>query len=439
MNGTDRLSQSNHNMKSVSCYCQGESHKSTDKPCQDYAASYSSDELSYAIVSDGHGGERYFRSQFGSMFAVKITAKTVKQFVRSMKDLSFTPKGRNSVFDEAGFTAYSAATSDGMQEETSAHAALRWLFSSIIAQWNEAIAEHARANDLSDWEKANVQQKYQDRFASERNDPDKTFEKTYGCTLMAYVQTKDYWFAFHIGDGKCVSFEVEGNHLAVSQPIPWDERCFLNKTTSLCDTDALGEFRYCYQGDGKFPVAVFLGSDGIDDSYGDGENLTNFYIEIFKLIATRSQRTVRRQLEKDLPVISKRGSKDDMSVACVYDDNFLQEGFNLFADYQEMLVKKQLEEAEKKEKGLQKKVARTESLKRLDTKARIELQYARNDLERVKAQIERCVTRLDKLKREYDEFCQKRNDRQKQTGTEAGNIVLAETSAASNAVKQEDS
>jgi len=42
-------------MKSFSCYCQGESHKSTDKPCQDRAYNKDTKHLSMAIVCDGHG------------------------------------------------------------------------------------------------------------------------------------------------------------------------------------------------------------------------------------------------------------------------------------------------------------------------------------------------------------------------------------------------
>ena len=52
---------------------------------------------------------------------------------------------------------------------------------------------------MTDWEEANVPKKYLDEFAAASS-----FEKFYGCTLMAYVQTPEYWFAFHLGDGKGV-------------------------------------------------------------------------------------------------------------------------------------------------------------------------------------------------------------------------------------------
>ena len=60
-------------------HCQGESHKKNDnKPCQDYSISYADNDIAIAIVSDGHGGDRYFRSHFGSQFVSEIIFDTIK-------------------------------------------------------------------------------------------------------------------------------------------------------------------------------------------------------------------------------------------------------------------------------------------------------------------------------------------------------------------------
>lgn len=254
--------------------CQGDSHLLSGKPCQDYSFASSSDSLSMAIVSDGHGGERYFRSQFGSEFAVKITREAVTSFVKAIADEG------NQILENEPFTEYIADKATEKDIKTASHQRLMWLFSSIISQWNHKIDEHARTNDLTEWEKAHVDTKYQEEFIRKRADNNSSFEKTYGCTLMAYVQTPTYWFAFQLGDGKLVTMHKIKEILECKQPVPWDERCFLNKTTSICDSHALDEFRYCYQGDGSFPIAAFLGSDGLDDTYGDGDKLYNFYIEL---------------------------------------------------------------------------------------------------------------------------------------------------------------
>lgn len=392
-------------MNKLCHFCQGDSHKASDKPCQDYAYAESSESLSMAIVSDGHGGERYFRSQHGSRLAVEITTEAIRSFVENMSDLTYTGKTRSSVFEESQFTTYNAATATEVQIESGAHKALQWLFSSIISQWNCAIAKHAEENDLDEWEKTHVEQKYIDEFIAKREQPDATYEKTYGCTLMAYVQTPHYWFAFHLGDGKCVSMR-QGEHgeLLCEQPIPWDERCFLNKTTSLCDSNALEEFRYCYQGDGEFPLAMFLGSDGLDDSYGDGENLYNFYIQLFKIIARSGIEKAEKELKKSLPIISQRGSKDDMSVSVIYDDKALSAIFFMLTDYQKARLDEQFEAIEAKILQLSEKIDGFGNPEKLERSQQINLEYAQKDLDKAKLKASQVKKKMSTLKGEVTKF-----------------------------------
>lgn len=357
-----------------------------------------------AIVCDGHGGEPYFRSQYGSQFAVEIAKKAIRSFVDSMEDSSFTVKGKRSVFEDKPFTDY--GTNDGKEHEIDnhAHKALMWLFSSIISQWNDRIAKDACERDLDEWEQIHVDQKYKDDFHAKQQDPSATFEKIYGCTLMAYVQTPTYWFAFHIGDGKFVTVHNEGNGIEFRQPIPWDERCFLNKTTSLCDSHVLEEFRYCYQGDGSFPRAVFLGSDGMDDSYGDGDNLYNFYTQLFKIIIRKGNEKALDELKKSLPIISKRGSKDDMSVACVYDDTALSAMFFALTDYQGKMLDEQFAQVGEKVLQLTKKIEDLGNPEKLEKKDQIELEYAKKDLTRVADQAVRIKRRMAVLKGEITKY-----------------------------------
>ncbi len=391
-------------MKSIFHFCPGESHKSTNKPCQDCAYAEDSEQLSMAIVSDGHGGERYFRSQIGSQIAVDVTKEAIKFFVENMEQASFTPKNKRSVFDDTQFTEYSSAIATEQQEHTNAHKALTWLFSHIITQWNLAIAKHARENDLNDWEKEHVEQKYIDEFLAMRDTEDASFEKTYGCTLMAYAQTPSYWFAFHLGDGKCVSMRIAEGQLVCEQPIPWDEKCFLNKTTSLCDSNALEEFRYCYQGNGEFPRAVFLGSDGIDDSYGDGEILNNFYIQLFKIIIRKGYDMALKELKKSLPIISQRGSKDDMSVACVYDDSALNAMHQFLTTYQQKVMDQDMAALDEKRQKLEQKIVDFGNPEKLDKSQLINLEYAKKDLVKVEEQINRLKKRMTSLKGEITRF-----------------------------------
>ena len=54
------------NMECINFTCQGESHKADNKVCQDYSATLTERGLTVAVVCDGHGGNRYFRSDVGS-------------------------------------------------------------------------------------------------------------------------------------------------------------------------------------------------------------------------------------------------------------------------------------------------------------------------------------------------------------------------------------
>lgn len=353
----------------IQCYnfsCQGESHKADDKPCQDasFSAVYD-DGLAMAIVCDGHGGERYFRSNVGSRMATEVIRDSVKTFIQTVD---------KSLFVGKPYTAVEAITSDDViKKQTPIDVKFRQLFSSIIYQWNQKIAEHAASTPISEWEQEHVPQKYLDELQTSE-----TFEKLYGCTLMVYVQTPDYWFAFHLGDGKCISFHQEGD--LWQMPIPWDERCFLNKTTSLCDSNAINEFRYCYEGDGHFPMAVFLGSDGMDDSFGEDANLVNFYIQVVKMLVAEGKDATIDSIESDLPKLSKIGSKDDMSVAFIYNIDELKSHITNYIQYQIDIVTDSIRQTDERIQKLELKISSITFIP--DEKTRIELEYAHQDMER---------------------------------------------------------
>lgn len=352
-------------VESYNYSCQGESHKADDKPCQD--ASFSKvydDGLAIAIVCDGHGGERYFRSDVGSRLATEVISESIKYFVANVD---------KSLFVGQPYTAKGPIMSDDVdKKQTPIDSAFRQLFSSIILQWNQKIAEHAATTPVSEWEQQHVDAKYLDELKT-----GETFEKLYGTTLMVYVQTPDYWFAFHLGDGKCISFQQDPFW---HEPIPWDERCFLNKTTSICDSNAINEFRYCYEGDGHYPMAVFLGSDGMDDSFGEDANLVNFYIQVVKMLVTDGLKATVRSIEEDLPQLSKIGSKDDMSVAFVYNIEELKSHIADFIQYQIDIVTDNIRLTDERIQKLESKIDNITSVS--DEKTRIELDYAQKDLER---------------------------------------------------------
>ena len=135
-------------------------------------------------------------------------------------------------------------------------------------------------------------------------------EKAYGTTLIAACQTNHYWFGLQIGDGKCVCISQDGS---MYEPIPWDEDCQANITTSICDSEAIEEFRYCFMT--ECPVATLMGTDGIDDSYANSEEMYVLYRSILAIFAEHGCETGENEIKAFLPGLSRKGSGDDVSIA----------------------------------------------------------------------------------------------------------------------------
>lgn len=182
----------------------------------------------------------------------------------------------------------------------------RDLFENIYTSWKFEIEKDVKTNPFSNKEK--------EKLGSSRT------EKAYGTTLMAAVRTPDYWFAFHIGDGRLYACD---KLMKWYEPVPWDCNCFLNITTSLCDYNPVSEFRYAFDGTGDFPLAFALGSDGIDDTFLKTELIHKFYSQLLCVFNERKQQEVEDLLISSLSDLSKRGSHDDMSVAAIIDENNL--------------------------------------------------------------------------------------------------------------------
>lgn len=383
-------------MESLYHSCQGYSHKSTDKPCQDSSFADSSNDLSMAIVSDGHGGARYFRSDIGSKLLVKYAEESLRKFAEGAQEIG--------LFNDCGLTQWGVGELDLSGKAKTIHSRLTWLVSSIISQWNNAISEHAANTPITEWEQANVDPKYLQEFEANRTNPDASLEKTYGCTLMAYVQTPDFWLAFQIGDGKMVFFDVEDEKLIIDQLVPWDEKCFLNKTTSICDSDAVNEFRYAFEGNGHFPTAVFLGSDGLDDTFGDGELLSDFYIKLYKILAKKGKEGALKDLTRDLPELSKVGSKDDMSIALVYDETVSDDVYFLGSEWQKERLAKEVSFFEDKIAEKQNEIESMGDEEKLNDKQKIDLRYARMNIEAYQKRINKAQKNLRGIKSEDGKF-----------------------------------
>ena len=259
---------------------QGYNHIQSDKVCQDSSGHYSDDSMAVVVVADGHGSDNYPRTDRGSSFAVEVTITAIRKFVKTVE---------NSAID--------------ISEESESY--LEQLAKNILANWYAAVDADLEKYPFSEEELFKVSDKYKRRYMSGQRQ-----EKAYGTTLIAACQTKNYWFGLQIGDGKCVCISQDGS---MYEPIPWDEDCQANITTSICDSEAIEEFRYCFRK--ECPVATLMGTDGIDDSYANSEEMYVLYRSILAIFAEHGRETGESEIREFLPGLSRKGSGDDVSIA----------------------------------------------------------------------------------------------------------------------------
>lgn len=257
----------------------GASHIKNGTVCQDFSLSCELPDRRISVVCDGHGGADYFRSDRGSKLAAVA-------FMDCMENPDL-------------IAALSAAAAEKQRQSR-----MEQLIKSIIARWNSLVEQDMRQHPFDEDELSGVSEKARCRYeAGER------LQAAYGTTLIGAVLAENFWLGLQIGDGKCVAVSETGEF---TQPIPWDEECFLNVTTSLCDENAAKEFRFCFSR--TLPAAVFIGSDGIDDCFAGDERLYDFYRVTLKSFAETDEETAIAQLKEYLPTLSEKGSGDDMSV-----------------------------------------------------------------------------------------------------------------------------
>ena len=316
------------NAKSFNLSVQGASHIKKNKECQDASGSYHDEKIAIAIVCDGHGGDDYMRSAVGSMCACNAAERNIKSFLENIDKETFISNPDKLLKD---------------------------LEASIINVWNQLIYAHFEQNPFSEAELSSISEKARKKYTQ-----DGRIESAYGTTLIAVAMTHEYWFGIHIGDGKCVAINPEGKFV---QPIPWDQKCFLNATTSICDSDALNSFRHFYSE--KLPVAVFVGSDGVDDCFSNNEQLHNLYKTILYSFGTSDFEEAVEGLNDYLPRLSAKGSGDDVSIAAMLDTDLVPE----------LEVVKEFDR--EKEKARVEENARKEAERNEAEKRRVEQEHAR--------------------------------------------------------------
>jgi len=310
--------------RSFAVTVQGGSHIKSGTVCQDASSFYDDDSVSIAVVADGHGDSSCFRSDKGAKFAVVCATEGIKQFAKEHEALF-----KQGIIKKPGF----------FQKQPPSHRELEKsirekLIKQTVASWNSVVMDHYQKNPFKEQEMEKVSEKYRKRYEEGEN-----ISKAYGTSLIAAAITPWYWFGFHIGDGR---FSVLYKDSEGDQPVPWDPKCYLNVTTSICDDDILDRGEegvrafLSLRTDIEPPVAFFLCSDGIDDNYpvDEKENAAHLY-RLYREIAvtfaeegydsTFGKDGTSGQLKDLADNFAKKGKGDDTSLAGILNVELLKE------------------------------------------------------------------------------------------------------------------
>lgn len=279
----------------------GYSHIQRNQPCEDASASFRDENGRYyiAVVSDGHGQARSFRSAVGSKVAVEVTVDCLRELAEGTLG---TPE------DEAIFYR------ELLESPRDRILRIRQLTDTILSRWYAGIQSDYETNPPTPEELGEFSEYYADS---------KRIPEIYGTTLIAALRLPKCLILLHQGDGRCDVFYEDGS---VDQPIPWDERCQGNKATSLCEESAYEAIRHCVIDLDQTPViACYLGSDGVEDAYRDQEGTHIFYKHLSCVLTEKTPEELDSWLEEFLPdfsangFCSNSGSLDDVSVAGIAD------------------------------------------------------------------------------------------------------------------------
>jgi len=285
------------NYRSFAVTVTGGSHAKHGKGCEDASFVKEDAGVSIAVVADGHGDDNCFRSSKGSKLAVSCAANGIQEFI----------KNHEQDFKGNLFNRKPSISRDEFEK-----ALKETLIKYTIASWHKNIEDDYEANPFTNEELEKADEKHRKKYEAKQD-----LNKAYGTTLIAAAITPYYWFGIHIGDGRFTALYADGSF---DQPVPWDDKCYLNVTTSICDDDAMEKAR-CYvsfNNDKPPPVAVFLCTDGIDDNYPVDENekyLFKLYRTIAITFAEDGFESTFKQLKDLTDQFATKGKGDDTSIA----------------------------------------------------------------------------------------------------------------------------
>jgi len=269
----------------------GASHVERGTVCQDYSAYQITDNYSIAVVADGHGSKKHFRSDLGSKFAVEAALETIEEFYKA-----------------EGFENAILADDEKIIKMIEKH---------IIARWDEKIQADIRKNPVTYKEKEPFTDEEFKEFTTA------TF---YGTTLIVAVMNELFTFGIQIGDGSLVAIFEDAE---AEMPIMYQESAPANITASMCNSNAIDLFNSFFIDD-RYSIAVFVSTDGLYTSFNSEDDFLDYHMIIASKLNDLDN--FDETIVKNLTKRANFGTQDDISLACVFDEDMVSESAELLAE-----------------------------------------------------------------------------------------------------------
>ena len=265
-------------------------------PCQDSSICLDEGRIHIAVTADGHGDHNCFRSYLGARAACRITQTALLSFAKTLEE-----SGREKE----------------LFEEKRGKELITHLFENILGTWTEKVTGHALKNPPTEEELSGAEENTAAVYR--QND---WLQHMYGTTLIAALMTDRYLLMLHQGDGRCTVIHADGS---LSQPVPWDSRCYDVYTTSLCDEDASSSWRHALIDLRQDPViAVLCSSDGIEDSFNKSmERLDAYFKDLMADFVDEGKEHFMATLVPHFSSMSEYGSRDDITLSAILDADAL--------------------------------------------------------------------------------------------------------------------
>lgn len=260
---------------------QGASHIRNDKECQDSLKKIEKDENTVILaVADGHGSESCPYSKTGSYVAVNVFCKILGDYLETYAG---APEMLLTFLKREGDTKVAQA---------------------IDAEWKRRILtihSKCRREIILD---------------AEGNKDKEAIYKMYGSTLIGLVITKEFLFAFQLGDGDIVKVSEMGVQNVIDA-----DKILGTETHSLSKAEAWKKaitFIKKQEENEPLPVMYMLSSDGMANSFKNDDEFKKTCSDYFDLLKEHGAKAVSENLKTWLSETSELGCGDDITALFAY-------------------------------------------------------------------------------------------------------------------------